>query len=444
MFRYFAPLLTLLSLVVMVSCSNEESEPDVPTTTVTGVMPAVANLGGSLNDNAEDVVATSDGGYAVLGYTQSADGDVADKSDTSFDYWLLKYSAQGVLEWSKTYGGNGDDRGNSLKQTSDGGYIMAGYSTSNDGDVSANAGAQDFWLVKTDAMGTIQWERSFGFPGRDEALAVTQTEDLGFVVVGELDVTASQGQGATLRRHAGGNYWALKLDANGTVAWSNFFGGTFTDTAFDVMASNDNGFYIIGSSDSNDVDISNNKGAYDFWIVKIASDGSMLWERNFGGSEIDEARAAIAMDDGSLLVVGDTRSTDKDIAANKGGADVWLVNIGTNGDLLWERTFGGSAFDVGRDICSTSDGDFLIAGSSRSLDGDLSGNNGSNDLWVFQVDAMGNLQQEWGFGGSEIDFGHAVAQLQDGTIVVVGSSSSSDNDLEENKGFTDLLKIELR
>lgn len=443
MSQYSTSILVLFILLLSASCASEDGEPDTVLTVVER-MPSIVNLGGSLNDNAEDIVPTQDGGYAVLGYTQSSDGDISDKDNTSFDYWLLKYDGQGNLEWTRTYGGSGDDRGNSLAQTTDGGYILAGYSSSSDGDSSKNEGGQDFWLVKTDAMGSIQWESSFGFPGRDVALAVDQTNDQGFLVVGELDVTASSGQGSTLSRHAGGNYWALKLDAEGTVEWSNFFGGTFTDTAFDIVFGENNEYFIIGSSDSNDVDISNNRGVYDFWIVKIAANGSLLWERNFGGSEIDEARAAVFLENGTVLVVGDTRSTDQNIATNNGGADVWLINIASNGDLLWERTYGGSAFDVGRDICRTAEGNFLIAGSSRSLDGDLSQNNGSNDLWLLQVDDQGNLQQEWNFGGTEIDFGHAVTQLQDGTIVLVGSSSSSDIDLQENKGFTDVLKIELR
>jgi len=438
--RYQVLLIKLLMLLLVVSCSNDETVAE----TVATLVSEVENLGGSLNDSAASVVATTDGGYAVLGHTQSADGDITTKSNTSFDYWLLKYNAAGNLEWSKTYGGSGDDRGNSLVQTRDGGYAIAGYSTSADGDSSKNEGGQDFWVLKVDGLGALQWERSFGFPGRDEALAIIETEDLGFVVVGELDVTASQGQGTTLRRHAGGNYWVLKLDSTGMVEWSNFFGGTFTDTAFDIVATRDNAFFVIGSSDSRDVDISNNKGAYDFWIVKVASNGSMLWERNYGGNEIDEAKAAVSLDNGSVLVVGDTRSLDQDVTSNNGGADVWLVNIASNGDLLWERTFGGSAFDVGRDINPAQDGDFLITGSSRSLDGDLTANNGSNDAWLLKVDEQGNLKQQWNFGGSEIDFGHAVTQLQNGTIVLVGASSSADQDLQENKGFTDILKIELR
>ncbi len=440
---FFLPLL----LVLIVACSNDnepeemamEMEPIAAITTI-------SNIGGSLNDNANAVIATLDGGYAILGHTQSADGDVTDKTDTSFDYWLLKYDEEGTLQWSKSYGGSGDDRGNAIVQTSDGGYAIVGYSTSADGDVSQNAGAQDYWIVKVNAVGELQWERSYGFSGRDEALSILETSDQGFLVVGELDVTASQGEGTTLQRqrHAGGNYWALKLDSNGMLEWSNFFGGTFTDSAFEVVAANDEGYLIIGSSDSNDIDISEHKGSYDFWVVKITAEGSLQWQKSYGGSEIDQARAAVATENGNYLIVGDTRSTDQDVGVNNGGADVWLVHIDADGGILWESTFGGSAFDVGRDISPSQDGGYFITGSSRSLDGPLTANNGKNDVWVLKIDENGLLEQQWTFGGSEIDFGHSIAQLQNGTVVVVGESASADKDVKENKGFTDIIKIELR
>ncbi len=436
--------LTLL-LVLVTACSNDQGETVEGTEPVVAV-PIVTSIGGSLNDNANAVIATADGGYAVLGHTQSADGDVTDKTDTSFDYWLLKYTAEGTLQWSKRYGGSGDDRGNDIVETTDGGYAILGYSTSADGDASQNAGAQDYWIVKVSAVGELQWERSYGFSGRDEALSLIQTSDQGFLVVGELDVTASQGEGITLQRqrHAGGNYWALKLDSSGMLEWSNFFGGTFTDSAFEVVATNDDGYLIIGSSDSNDVDISDNKGSYDFWVVKIAAEGSLLWQKSYGGSEIDQARAAVATGNGNYLIVGDTRSSDQDISLNNGGADVWLLNIDNEGNILWERTFGGSAFDVGRDICPSQDGGYYITGSSRSLDGAITTNKGKNDVWLLKIDESGTLEQQWTFGGSEIDFGHSVTQLQNGIVVVVGESASTDGDLTENKGFTDMIKIELR
>ena len=406
----------------------------------------VQTYGGTKNDSGQSVVATLDGGYAVLGYTQSNDGDITDKQDESFDYWLLKFNVENELQWQKTYGGSADERGNDIIQTQDGGYAMIGFSFSSDGDVSTNAGLQDYWLVKLDANGTISWQKSFGYQGADSGMSVIQTNDQGYLITGILDVTASEGEGNTSRKsskHAGGDYWALKLNASGAIEWSQYFGGNFTDTPEDIIQTNDNGFIIVGSSDSNDTDISNNIGSYDFWVVKISASGKLIWEKSFGGNQIDEARAIVSSNDGNYIIAGDTRSSDTDISNNIGAADLWLIKISPNGDLLWEKTIGGTNFDVARALAKTQDNGFLLAGSSRSNDVDVSQNIGQNDVWALKVDDEGNLQWQTTIGGSNIDFGYDIAELNDTSLVLVGDSTSSDGDILENKGFTDLVLIKI-
>ena len=151
-----------------------------------------------------------------------------------------------------------------------------------------------------------------------------------------------------------------------------------------LFQTSDNGYILIGSSDSEDVDIKNNKGSYDFWVVKISGTGNLVWEKSFGGSQTDEARAITNTNDGNYLIVGDTRSSDLDISTNNGAADFWAIKISDTGDLIWEKSFGGGSFDAARSISKTQDGGFIISGSSRSADKDLSSNNGQNDAWVFK------------------------------------------------------------
>jgi len=399
--------------------------------------------GGSNNDSAQSVVATNDGGYAILGFTQSNDGDITtDKTDESFDYWVVKFSAQNTIEWQHTYGGLNNDRGQTIIQTQDGGYAMIGSSDSNDGDVSGNNGAQDFWLAKLDTQGNLLWQKTFGFQGNDIGISVIQTNDAGYLLTGILDVTASGGQGNTSRlsqRHAGGDYWAVKVDAFGELQWSQYFGGNFTDTPEGIAQTDDNGFIVVGGSDSADTDISSNIGSYDFWVIRIDENGNLVWEKSFGGQEIDEAKAITKTSDGNYMILGETRSTTIDVSSNNGAADLWLIKISPNGDLIWEKTFGGTSFDVGRSIAQTQDNGFLLAGSSRSSDGDVSENKGQNDAWAIKVNAEGNLQWETSFGGSNIDFAYGIAQLNDGSVVVVGDTTSNDGDISENQGFSDAL-----
>ena len=299
---------------------------------------------------------------------------------------------------------------------------------------------------KLDSDGNISWEKSFGYQGTDTGISVIETNNQGYLITGVLDVTASGGEGnsqRTANRHAGGDYWALKLDNSGNLEWSRYFGGNFTDTPYGAVQTDDNGFIIAGSSDSEDTDISGNIGTYDFWIIKISESGDLVWEKSFGGSQIDEARAIIKTDDGNYIVAGDTRSSDNDISQNKGAADLWLIKISPTGNLIWEKTLGGSSFDVARAIKKTQDNSFLLSGSSRSSDMDVSENKGQNDAWVLKTNNSGNLIWETTIGGSNIDFSYDVAELTSGSIIAVGDTNSTDGDILNNKGFTDLLIIKI-
>lgn len=437
-------ILWALCASLFISCSNDDTPKNNGDIFE---IDFVKTLGGSKNESAQAITKTQDGGYAILGYAQSSDGDVLNKTNDSFDYWLLKFDANDNLQWQKTYGGSENDRGNDIVQTNGGGFAIFGFSQSNNEDVTENAGASDFWISKLDASGNISWEKSFGFAGVDNGISVIQTNDNGYLLTGVLDVSASGGLGnskTTHSKHAGGDYWAIKLNTSGDEQWTKFYGGSFTDTPYDVIQTDDNGYIIIGSSDSNDVDIKNNKGSYDFWVIKISNTGTLLWEKSFGGSQIDEARAITDSGDGNYIIVGDTRSNDLDVSNNNGAADLWIIKISPAGDLIWEKTIGGSSFDVGRSISKTQDNGFVISGSSRSTDGDVTTNQGQNDAWVLKIDANANLIWQKTIGGSEIDFAYDAVELNNKTIIAVGESSSSDSDISENKGFTDLLIIKIK
>ena len=438
----------LLSIILLIaSCSKDDRSSETSIMPNGGQLDFARIYGGSKNESGQSVVSTIDGGYAILGHTQSMDGDISDKLNESYDYWFLKFNSNSELQWQKTFGGTADDFGKSLIQTQDGGYAILGSSYSNDEDVTVNNGQEDYWIAKLDANGNITWQKSFGYSGTDSGISLLQSNDGGYLITGILDVTSSGGEGNTRNNqalHAGGDYWAIKLNASGDLEWSKYFGGFFSDTPFGAIETEDNGYVIVGSSDSVDTDITSNIGDYDFWVIKISTTGNLEWERSFGGTEIDEARGIVQSNDGNYVIVGDTRSSDVNISNSIGNADLWLIKISPTGNLIWEKTIGGTSFDVGRSISKTQDNGFLLSGSSRSSDGDVTTNKGQNDAWVVKVNNTGNVEWQKTIGGSNIEFANSVTELNNETVVAVGETSSNDGDIEENLGFEDLLLIKIK
>ena len=406
----------------------------------------IKTLGGTKNDAFSSIKKTTDGGFIAVGYAQSSDFDISNKNNDSYDYWVVKFDAANTVEWSKTFGGSDDDRARDILQLSDGSFLVTGFSRSNDLDVTVNSGNYDFWVVKINFDGTLVWEKSFGFSGADQSYIIKQTSDGNFLLGGSLDVTASGGQGnsKTSKRHAGGDYWLLKIDANGNKLWSRYYGGQFTDTLLDISETENGNYILTGYSDSSDTDISNNLGEYDFWIVKVNNTGDLIWERNFGGSQIDEAFSITKTTDNHFLIAGNTRSADKDVTLNNGSSDIWVIKINSDGTLIWERNFGGTSFDNANKIISAERGGFYVVGSSRSSDIDAASNFGNKDVWILKIDATGNLQWQKNIGGSNLDEASSVIELQNGSLIVSGESWSSDNDILENKGFSDGLIVVLK
>ena len=433
----------ILLLVFLYNCSKKDvfEIPEITTNVY-----SIETIGGSKNDAFNAVTKTIDDGYIAAGYAQSNDGDIISKANISYDFLVSKFSSENILEWQKHFGGSKNDKALDIIQTLGGDFIVLGSSESSDLDVSENAGSKDFWLVKLSNNGMLLWEKSFGFLGEDYGTTLLETKDGGFLITGVLDVSASNGQGnakSTIINHAGGDYWVLKTNNLGALEWSRYFGGSFTEIPLGIVETDNHNYIIVGSSDSNDFNISNNNGSYDFWMTKIAPDGSLLLEKTFGGSEIDEASAIIATNDGNFIIVGDTRSADKDVSKNNGAADIWILKVSKEGNLIWEKTIGGSSFEVAKAIYKTQDNGFLIAGSSRSLDNGFQ-NKGQNDALILKIDENGNLLWQKTVGGSEIDFLYDVIELNNKSIIAVGESSSSDQDISENKGFTDALIIQIK
>ena len=449
--------LTLVSIFfsLLVACGSDNTptddtspnDDDPDPSGFLGELIWVKTFGGSNVDQAVGVVESNDGGFVVLGSTNSNDGDVDDRTSAEeYDYWVIKINTNGEKQWSRSYGGSNDETATDINKTSDGGYIISGYSRSNDGDVSGNEGFHDYWILKIDGSGNKLWDKNYGFNGSDKGFGVIQTKDGGYFATGFLDIDESGGQGNDNRvLHSLGDYWGIKMDANGDRIWRRYFGGSHVDESKDVLQTSDDGFLLIGVSESTDFDITDPRGGNDMWIVKVSEYGDLMWQKSFGGSEIDFGYAVTHTNDGHFIIAGDTRSSDQDVSTSYGNADVWVVKFNaSNGGLIWEKSYGGSAFESARGITSLSDGTFLITGNTRSENGDVSNNYGLNDAWAIIINNDGELLLERSIGGTNLDFANKAIETSNNQLIIVGNTESSDNDISLNKGKKDFVIIKMK
>ncbi len=434
----------LLVIFLFVSCSKESFDNfSMNNQKFNGELKWIKKFGGSNDDIANDIIETSDGNIAIIGSSSSLDGSITDKNTIEFDFWFLKLSQDGEVLLNKTYGGNGDDRGQSIVEISGGGYLLVGYSKSSDGDASKNQGFHDNWIIRIDSDGTILWEQSIGFSGHDHANSIIETKDGGFFITGFLDVSASNGNGnygkGINNNHGVGEFWGHKLDSEGKIIWSRYFGGTNNDRSYDVIETINEEFIIVGSTESNDIDISNNFGSYDYWVIKINSQGDLLWEKSYGGSGIDVANSISVLPNKNFLILGYSFSNDFQISNSKGESDFWLIEIDKNGNLIKENSFGGSLFDSGQDIVKGPSGSYFLTGFSQSSDGNLTNNKGDNDAAILHLTSFKTIINTLNIGGSKTDMGASSIFNHSGSLFVVGSSNSNDGDFTFSFGGSDLF-----
>jgi len=241
------------------------------------------------------------------------------------------------IEWEKTFGGAGDDRGFSVQQTSDGGYIIVGWTT------SYGAGGADVYLIKVDANGNMQWSRTFGGRDADWGYSVQQTSDGGYIIVGE---TTSYGAGLV-------DVYLIKVDAKGNMQWNKTFGGAGYDWGYSVQQTSDGGYIIVGAT-------SYGAGGDDVYLIKVDANGNMQWSKTFGGAIDDWGYSVQQTSDGGYIIVGTTTSY------GAGGGDVYLIKVDANGNMQWSKTFGGAGDDRGFSVQQTSDGGYIIVGTTTS------------------------------------------------------------------------------
>ena len=286
------------------------------------------------NEEAEwaySLVQASDGGYAIAGGAMAL--------GVSYDFWLVKTDENGSMQWSQKYGGTSEDRAYSLIETSDGGFALAG------GTHSFGAGSYDFWLVKTDTNGNMEWSRTYGGALYDTARSLVETSDGGYAIAG---YTSSVGAG---------NYdcWLVKTDSSGNMEWNQAYGGTENEHAYSLVETSGGEYVMTGSIESFGA------GKGDFWLINIDANGNEEWNQTYGGLEHEIARSLVETFDGGYAMAGQT--TTGDAAVNAGDSyDLWMIKTDGSGKLEWNQTFGGAGDQMAYSLVEAFDSGFALAG----------------------------------------------------------------------------------
>jgi hypothetical protein len=235
-----------------------------------------------------------------------------------------------------------------------------------------------------------------------------------------------------------GEFWVTRLNSAGDLVWRRYYGGSNNDRAYAVTTAPEGGFLVVGATESTDFDIGASRGSYDYWVLRLDRDGELLWERSFGGSGIDRAFDVCRSSDGHYLIAGNTLSTDGQVSSLHGGSDIWVIKVDDRGELLWEKTYGGTEFEGVESIKPDRSGGYLITGNSRSADGDLNRNEGENDLWILRIDESGRTLWQESAGGSDLDFGFGAARSETGRVLVVGETRGLADPDVSYKGGADM------
>jgi len=335
--------------------------------------------GGTLNDCGRSVQQTTDGGYVIVGETYSFGAGEC-------DVYLVKTDANGDTLWTRAYGGDSPDYGFSVQQTSDGGYVIAGYT------MSFGAGPSDVWLIKTDPNGDTLWTRTYGGDDVDEGSSVQETSDGGYIVAGY-----------TLRSMGNTDVYLVKTDANGDTLWTRTYGGSGLDMGRWVQQTSDGGYIIAGYTGF--------LFTQDVYLVKTDADGGTLWTRTYGGSSVDGSQSVQQTTDGGYIIAGAT------LSFGAGNNDFYLIKTDANGDELWYRTYGGNDSDCGQSVQQTSDGGYIVAGYTVSF-------GGGSDVYLVKTDADGDTLWTRTYGGAGMDDGQSVQQTTDGGYILAGMTNS--------------------
>jgi hypothetical protein len=374
--RLFLPLLCLLLLLSFLFAGSVGASSEMWSRTY-----------GNGKETGYSLVETSDGGFAIAGGTGSfgAGGN---------DFWLVKTDANGNMDWNRTYGGAESESAKALIKTSDGGFAIAG-------DVhSFDYKECDWWLVKTDRFGNMEWNQTYGGPGYDYANSLVETSDGGYAIGGSFDPDYEDPFGDRY-------LWIVKTDSYGNMEWNRTYSDSPSNYCSDLLETNDGGYLLAG-----------NTGRYlveaNIWIIKIDEQGNIEWNQRYGGRKHTGANSLVKTWDGGYAVAGS-------ITDSFGHDDFWLVKIDGSGNMRWNQTYGGAGTEKAYSLVKTSDGGYALAGITTGA----IGTEAYIDSWMVKTDANGNEIWSQTYGGTGDQYLYSLIETSDGAFALAGWQTST-------------------
>jgi hypothetical protein len=393
---------------------HKTAQAESPATEGPSLHPAgwAATYGGSESEYGESIQETDDGGYIVTGGTSSFGAG-------KVDVWVLKLGVDGSVDWQRSYGGSGWDVPCHIRQTSDGGYIVAGQTN------SFGAGSNDIWVIKLRPYGTPEWQKTYGGIDGDMAHSIQQTSDGGYIVAG---TTASFGVGTV-------DLWVLRLRSNGTLEWQKTYGGGNFDWGHSIQQTSDGGYIVAGTTSSFGA------GEEDCWILKLRPDGTVEWQKTYGEGNWEAAYAVQQTRGGGYIVAG--AKTTSFGAGGENIPDLWVLKLRTDGTVEWEKTYGeDSLYERAASIQPTSDGGYIVAGERGNV------HSGTGTLgvwgtkaWILKLGSDGTVEWQKIYGGDNLDISQSVQQTGDGGYIMAGETYSF---VPKGDKFSDLWVLKLK
>ena len=370
--------------------------------------PWIIAFGGPKPDNAYSVKQTQDGGYIIAGSTQSFGAG-------GMDIWVLKLDSAKKLEWQKTYGQKKSDEAYAIQQTHDGGYVVAGVTK------SSGVGHSDIWVLRLNSFGNLIWQNTYGTKNTEIGegdRSIHETDDGGFILAGTIIYDASK----DLNKLSHSDIWVLKLNASGAIVWQNAYGASLMNVARSIEPTRDKGYILAGYA----VSFSFFKGGNrDFLVLKLDSSGKIRWEKTYGGKDADEAYSIQQAQDGGYIVAGGTKSF------GTGNYDYWVLKLDSSGEVSWQKAYGGKEIDIARNIIQTHDGGYLVSGTTNSFGA------GQDDFLLLKLDSSGKVLWQKVYGEKDSEGIFSAAQTNDEGYILAGYTDSF------GAGKTDALLLKL-
>jgi hypothetical protein len=341
------------------------------------------SIGGEGDDVGYSIYPTNDGGFVLAGYTKSYGAGNSDIIFTKLDWW-------GNLLWVKTIGGSYPDRGHSILELNDGGYLLLGYT------ISFGAGYLDIFLARIDPVGNVKWMRTLGGVMADVGNSSVESSEGNYVIVGG---TESFGAGES-------DVLIAKFDPWGNLVWAKTIGGEFSDWGYSLIEDSEERYVIVGYTESFG-DMSR-----DLLLMKMDRDGDLMWARAVGGTNMDAGHYVIEVSDGGYVSVGYTYSF------GSGDADILIVKFDEYGYPIWAKVAGGEGEDVAYSVIEDLDGGYLVAGYT----GDF-----NRDVVLLKLDTEGELIWSRRVDGDGVDEGYSILRLFD-SFVISGLTQSLNSD----------------